>query len=259
MSTFFDNDDDTEEYDSDEDIPALIDDPIIHNKKEALQDMGDSQFFSYLMKKIPQGIGVPHGMSLSSIMDSEILQKSLEYIKKKEITNIGGIGKELKDELDKLNDLNFDIHSLKPDNNILQIIAKSQKSMSKKIKKNINGPTLTTDGITSDIYIDASPEQKKGLFGHACNLCGLYYPQDIVVMTDEMGQCCWHCIFWTNPTEEDREELKDTLNLTIDKYITRCKEQHILDVCTRDGCILCNMQQDTKDEDDNEFYMEITL
>lgn len=118
---------------------------------------------------------------------------------------------------------------------------KAIKKMSTRSIKPIQ--QITTDGITSDVYTNAPPEHKKKLIGTACQMCGLYFHVDILKINNNMGGIisCWHCLFWTNSTLESRLNLEEEHNLSLDKYILTCIDDHECSKCTRDSCELCKI------------------
>lgn len=81
-----------------------------------------------------------------------------------------------------------------------------------------------------------------------CHYCGKYFNKNLIIKNED-GQQCKHCLFWLNYDENTRLEFDKKCikqGFCIAEYILDCHKEHNTDNCTRKinggGCLLCDFK-----------------
>jgi len=125
------------------------------------------------------------------------------------------------------------------DQDIEEEVHKEIKKVSKNDKINI-----TTEGVTQEAFPGVKLDKLKGV--KQCHYCAKWYQQELIINNDE-GQLCKHCLFWINYDSKTRlcfDQQCAKQGFGIAEYILECHETHDSKVCTRNsvngGCFLCD-------------------
>jgi len=101
---------------------------------------------------------------------------------------------------------------------------------------------ISTEGITvmSLDEIDKNLAKTIGI----CSFCQRIFNNDMLIPAEQgIERQCYHCLFTMNYPIKNRVHVDGTLGLSIADYILKCKDVHVLDMCTRKsdngGCFLC--------------------
>ena len=75
-----------------------------------------------------------------------------------------------------------------------------------------------------------------------CDYCEKYYTQQMIAK-DYDCEICFHCLFWTNYSIEQRQLVDAVYGKTIVEYVLECKDNHNIETCQRNisgGCFVCD-------------------
>ncbi len=136
---------------------------------------------------------------------------------------------------DDMQDNNIEEETHKEINKIEQIVQKINSN------DKIN---ITTEGVSQDEFPNVKFDKMKNV--KQCNYCAKWYQHELIINNEE-GQLCKHCLFWINYDLSNRlsfDEKCAKQGFGIAEYILECSEIHDVQKCTRNsaGCLLCDFK-----------------
>jgi hypothetical protein len=148
------------------------------------------------------------------------------------------------DESYDSDDYNDDVKDNDIEDNVQEEIAKIEK-MVEKINTN-EKVNITTEGVSQENVPNVKLYKLKNV--RQCNFCAKWFHQELIVNNEE-GQLCKHCLFWINYDESNRLNFDKKCaeqGFGIAEYILECSELHDSNKCLRKGgCFLCDFKTGT--------------
>jgi len=183
------------------------------------------------LNNIKQSIKIESMENIINKINNNI--ESIEHNINKSANNFKSVeNNNVEQKLDSIkNDINESINIIESLENIMnKINNKSLKNTEKEI---------TTDGLDFEDY---NKLNIKNFNVGDCIACERIYKIDLTSSIE--GHCyCWHCLFLLHEDNDGIQKLKDIYNLTVDKYIEICKNEHNTENCflkkKNIKCILC--------------------
>lgn len=99
---------------------------------------------------------------------------------------------------------------------------------------------VTVNGVEYKDKKKVCPEEQLTLI--QCEFCQKFYQKTMITVEYDQGQICYHCLFWTNYSIEQRQLVDGIYGKTIVEYVMDCQDSHERETCQKNlsGCFVCD-------------------